>query len=265
MIDLHVHTIYSGHGEGEFEDYLKKAQEKGIREMGFSEHFPMALYGKDFPGYSMDVNDWPYYLTRLFKLKENYPFLKIGLEVDYFPEKEEEIKKLLKSLPVDYLIGSVHFIDNWPFDDPAEILQYQRMDLKELTAKYFSLVKKLVRSGIFNIIGHLDLIKKFGLVSFALIEPHLPEIFLELKNSGMVMEVNTAGFRYPAGEQYPSTVIIKEAVREKIPLTTGSDAHKPEHLAFKFKEIYQMLTEIGVKTLTSFDNRLAKEIPLNRP
>ncbi|NYE58798.1 histidinol-phosphatase [Carboxydothermus ferrireducens] len=265
MIDLHVHTVYSGHGEGEFEDYIQKAREKGVTELGFSEHFPMALYGKDFPGYSMEVNDWPKYLRKLFKLKETYPFLKIGLEVDYFPESEGKIKKALKDLPVDYLIGSVHFIDNWPFDDPAEIESYRGKDLKELTAKYFDLVKKVIRSGIFNVIGHLDLIKKFGLVSFALIEPHLPEIFLELKNSGMVLEINTAGLRYPAKEQYPSKIIIEEAVREKIPLTTGSDAHKPEHLAYKFPEIYQMLEEIGVKNLTTFANQKAREIPLNRP
>ncbi|GAV21761.1 histidinol-phosphatase [Carboxydothermus pertinax] len=265
MIDLHVHSVYSGHGEGEFEDYLQKAQEKGIRELGFSEHFPMALYGKDFPGYSMDVINWPHYLTRLDRLKETYPFLKIGLEVDYFPECEAELKKVLRGLPVDYLIGSVHFIDNWPFDSPTEIANYRGMDLKELTAKYFSLVKKVVRAGIFNIIGHLDLIKKFGLINFELIEPHIKEVLLELKNSGMVMEINTAGFRYPAKEQYPSKIIIEEAVREKIPLTTGSDAHKPEHLAYKFPEIYQMLEEIGVKNLTIFENRKAREIPLSRP
>ena len=265
MIDLHVHTCYSGHGKGEIDEYLQKAQELKLREIGISEHFPMEQYWKNMPGFTMSIKHWPEFLQSILKLKQEYPFLRFGLEIDYFPEAEDAIKKLTRNLPVDYLIGSVHFINDWPFDSPFEIDKYKLLDLRQLTKSYFILVKKVIRSGTFNILGHLDLIKKFGFINYEFIEPYIQEILQEIKNSGMVLEVNTAGFRYPAGEQYPSTVIIKEAVREKIPLTTGSDAHKPEQLAFKFKEIYQMLTEIGVKTLTSFDNRLAKEIPLNRP
>jgi len=146
---------------------------------------------------------------------------------------------------VDYLIGSVHFIEGWGFDNPEFIGRYREVDIDALWRKYFSLVADMAASGHFQIAGHLDLLKVFR---------HLPradmltlaEGALEaIKEAGMAIEINAAGFRKPIEEAYPSLALLKRARAMGIPITFGSDAHAPEQVGFKQQACIDLARKAG--------------------
>ena len=130
--------------------------------------------------------------------------LKVGVEVDFIPGLENEIKDVLKGLSFDYIIGSVHFIEDWPFDHPKYISKYQRWDPAKLYEKYFTIVQACAKSKIFNFIGHPDLIKKFRYkpkTDITDLYVATAEIF---KENDVCIEVNTSGLRHPCREIYPN-------------------------------------------------------------
>ncbi len=248
LIDYHTHPY--GHGEDHLGtdveavllQFINQARKMGIREVGFSDH-----------DWVLDKVDW----DCLKKIKNTSKLkVRLGLEVDYKPEQEREIKAILNKLPLDYCIGSVHSIGNWEIDHPDYIDEYDNRNLNYVYHDYFATVKKAVLSGLFDIIGHLDLIKVFGFRPEGINILQVVNPVLEaIKKNGLVMEINTNGLNKPVKEIYPEMSIIKRAYELGIPLTIGSDAHKPERVGEGLKEIIGLMKRTGYRKLAVFKKR----------
>jgi histidinol-phosphatase (PHP family) len=166
IVDYHTHTTRCGHAEGTMEAYVEAAIGAGIKEIGFSDHIPMYWLPADKrdPGIAMPMEELEAYVSDVLRLRDRYKEIpiRLGLEADFIPGKEEDLVRILQPYPWDYVIGSVHFIGEWDFDNPAKTNRYAEWDISELYAKFFTLEIMAAQSGLFDIMAHIDLIKKFG-------------------------------------------------------------------------------------------------------
>lgn len=250
-VDLHNHTILCNHAVGTMDEYLQKALNSGTKYFGFSDHAPM-----DFdPKYRMGFDEMKKYETDVLALKEKYKDkidVLLGYEVDYL---EGHMDKRLFDAQVDYLIGSVHFIGDWGFDNPEFIGKYAHEDIDEIWQKYFNAIEEMAKSKLFDIVGHFDLIKVFKFMPNKEIKLIARNALLAIKEADMVLEINGSGFRKPIAEAYPSISLLEEAFKLNIPITFGSDAHAPEQVSMFAKEMVQIARDIGYTECAIFKNR----------
>ncbi|VAY87478.1 Histidinol-phosphatase [hydrothermal vent metagenome] len=259
-IDLHNHTTLCNHATGTMENYVKKAIELGIDTFGFSCHAPMIFE----PKYRMTLEQSKIYEKNVLFLKNKYKKdieILLAYEVD-FMFNSKYIEKSILNAKVDYLIGSVHFIDKWGFDNPEFIGKYKEKDIDQIWDDYFKTISKMVKTGYFHIVGHLDLIKIFKYLPKQDITSLALQTMRDIKKSGMVLEINSSGFRKPIKEQYPSYDLLKLAYYLDIPITFGSDAHAIEQIGYKSTEIKNLAKEIGFKQCTIFRDRIPEKIVL---
>jgi len=239
------------HAQGTLDEYILQAIKQGTKVFGFSEHAPM-----DFdPKYRISFEQMQEYESLVLAAKEKYKNeidIRLGYEVDYLEGHMDE--RVLKA-KVDYLIGSVHFIDMWGFDNPEFIGKYEEQDLDEIWQKYFDTIEAMAKTEYFDIVGHLDLIKVFKFMPKKNILDIAKNALLAIKKSDMVLEINMAGIRKPVAEAYPSLELLQEAYKLEIPITFASDAHAPEQVSLYAKEIVKIAREVGYSECASFKNR----------
>lgn len=247
--DYHIHGLaHEGppHTVERLLPYVEAAREAGLTAMGFADH-DRFLEGLDFNVFSE--------LERVTGMP-----VRAGLEVDFRPGKDH--RRQLAGRPWDYLIGSVHTVDDWEFDRPGQEGGFAARDIDELYATYFNLVARAAATGIFQIIGHLDLIKIYGhrprRPVLELAEPALRAI----ARSGAALEVNTAGLFKPVGEIYPARELLERAFSLNIPVTIGSDAHAPGEVARERERARELLRQIGYTCLATFYYREMATEPL---
>ena len=189
--------------------------------------------------------------------------VKLGAEVDYLPGKEKELASLLPRQPFDFLIGSVHFIGDWDFTHPRHAANYEASDLEEIYRCYFELVWQACKSGLFDIIGHIDVVKKFGYrLSHAAMESYWKRTARILKEEDLCMELNTAGRAVAADEFYPGRGLLEHCFLQGVPVTLGSDAHAPEQVGRYFDDAIELLQDLGYRSLAVFSGRRRRFIPL---
>jgi len=251
LIDYHIHTAMSGDAKGELAEYVKIACDRGFAEIGVSDHFH-----PEEPEYSMSYEKLAEYVksVQLFKGRTDFS-VKLGIELDFIPSLKRKIAEVVKMYPFDYVIGSLHFINDWGFDEPQYILEYKKWDIVKLYETYFDLVQQCAKSGFFDIIGHIDAIKIFGYKPKA----DMTNVFLNtvevLKDSEVCVEVNTSGLRRPCREIYPSKAFLKICFDNEIPITLGSDAHKPQDLGNNFDQALRLIREVGYEKIARFTRR----------
>lgn len=265
LADYHIHTKMCGHATGEMSEYVAVAKEKGLAEIGFSDHIPMyflPVLERD-PGIAMKEEELPDYVERVKKLQRASDInIKLGLEADYAPGQEDKLNQILKEYPFDYVLGSIHFIDQWGFDNAQYIETYQKWDINELYTYYFELLQKAASSGAFDILAHADLIKKFGFKATSSMIPSYTALAKAVKKADICLEINTAGLRVPAGEMYPTPQLLEICYQHKIPVTIGSDAHKPEQVGDHFRQAVELLKKIGYREIATFTGRKRKMVAL---
>lgn len=268
LVDYHLHTKLCGHAQGEMSEYVKKAQEMGLKEIGFAGHFPL-LHLKDptlTRSLTISKKDFPGYREEVLRLREQFPQIKIkfGCEVDYIPGEMEKVRELLSLYPdIDYIYGSVHFLGDWIVDHPLYISEFERRDLFEVYNKYFSLVQEAAKSGLFDILAHIDVIKKFGFSPSEDISPLWEKTVEVVKESNLVIELNTSGFRKPIGETFPGEKFLRLCYKKKIPITLGSDAHSPQEVGKDFSRALLLLKKVGYEEIAVFNRREWSLSPLN--
>ena len=208
-IDLHNHTTRCNHASGSTAEFASKACELGIDIYGFACHAPMRFDEE----YRMGLDEIDEYINEIASLGENMQTQKatqnpqmqilVGLEVDFILGREDLLEARVLSAPLDYLIGSVHFLDDWGFDNPAFLAEYAKQDLESCWVKYFQSVAKMAQSRLFQIVGHIDLLKVFGHTmpthSSACVYA-LEESLKCIKEANMSIELNAAGLRKQIGE-----------------------------------------------------------------
>jgi len=250
-VDLHNHTSRCNHATGTVDDYIKKAIELGIDIYGFTEHAPM-----DFdPKYRISFNEMVDYERDILDAKDRYRDdikILLGYEVDYIPKY---LDRRVLDAKVDYLIGSVHFIDNWGFDNPEFIGEYSSRDIDDIWREYFSAIESMAESGYFDIVGHLDLIKVFKFMPKRDIRLIAKDALKAIKKSDMVVEINSAGLRKPIGETYPSKELLEMVYELDIPISFASDAHSVEQVGFGYDNASKLAEDIGFTEASIFENR----------
>ena len=256
IVDLHNHTPLCNHAEGEINEYIEVAIKSGTKYFGFSDHAAM-----DFdPKYRMAFSDMDCYEKDVLEAKEKYKDkieILLGYEVDYLKGHMDE--RVLNA-NVDYLIGSVHFIEGWGFDNPEFIGRYKEQDIDEIWQKYFDTIKDMAESKLFDIVGHLDLIKVFKYMPNGDINQIAKAALEAIKKADMVLELNVAGYRKPIGEAYPSLSLLKQAYELGIPITFASDAHKPEQVSMFNDEVVKMARDVGYTECAVFKNRVRESV-----
>jgi histidinol-phosphatase (PHP family) len=261
--DYHMHTPLCRHATGWPRDYAAKAVAGGLTEIGFSDHSPMAQ--DDFDDWRMRLDQLEEYVEAVRAAQQDFPQLtiRLALEVDYLAGQEDWIRDLASRHPWDYFIGSVHYISNgWDIDNPHKLSRWKDRDAYEVWAEYFDCLTQAANSGLFEIIGHADLPKKFGFVPDRDCTA-LFQTFLSAANrSGCAIELNTAGLRKECREIYPSRHILELARQTGVPITFGSDAHAPGEVGMNFAEALQLASDLGYTESCRFEQRGRTMVPL---
>lgn len=242
--DYHTHTARCGHARGTPAEYVAAAQTLGLLAIGVADHLPL-LPERD-PELSMDACELGDYVDGVGALKDRYPgFVLLGIEADYRPNTVPEVRALLNSRPFDYVIGSVHHLGDWGFDDPRQVERYERADIDDMWVEYFELVGDAAETGLFTIIGHMDLVKKFGYRPTRSLDAELDRLLDRLARAGVAVEINTAGLHKPVKEAYPSPDILRRLREAEVPITFGSDAHRPEEVGRDFAHAVDLARAAG--------------------
>lgn len=256
--DYHIHTTFSD-GKAAPEEYIAPAIDAGISELGFSEHLSLFNEDQDWVMNPANVGKYLEYIDNL-KKETNNIIIRTGLEVDYIEGKEEEIRSFLDRFDLDYRIGSVHYMGESTVDEGPGF--YEGKSFDTLFESYFSKVKLAVSSGIFDIIGHCDLIRIFGYRPAFDPEPLYRELAKTMKKHDMVFEINTNGRNRPVADFYPDRRFLRIFSEEKVAVCVNSDAHMPARVGQYFDEAYQLLKSNGFKEMVIFSRRLRKSIPI---
>jgi len=240
-VDLHNHTVLCNHATGTVNEYVEAAIACGTEYFGFSDHAPMHYD----PKYRMTFDEMETYEGWVKEAAQRYGeqiTVLLGYEIDYLPGYMDES---VLNRPCDYMIGSVHFIDDWGFDNPEFIGRYEGADIDEIYRRYFELVESMAKSGKFDIVGHLDLLKVFKFLPKKDIRLLAKGALKAIQTSGMSIELNVSGFRKPIAEAYPSGHLLEAIAELQIPITFGSDAHCVEQVGLFSKEVEALARSAG--------------------
>lgn len=255
--DYHTHTPLCRHAEGSPEDFVARALELGLHEYGISDHAPMP--GDAFDDWRMRESDLPAYLKWIDAARTAARgtglIIRAGLECDWLPGIEKWSAHLRSLYDWDYLIGSVHYLaPGWAFDDPALAGLFHTGTSEEDWRLYWRHYEAMASSGLFDIYGHIDLIRKWGRVPdedwISLAEPALAA----MKRGGGIMEINTAGLHTAAKTHYPHPALLARARQFGIPIQINSDAHAPETLSRDFETAARSAIRAGYTHTTLPDH-----------
>ena len=264
IADYHTHTPLCRHAEGEPTEYVARAKEIGLLEIGFSDHSPMP--DDDFDDWRMRLGQFPEYLAKVEQARRDHPDIpiKLGLEVDYFEGGEDWVAELAAMADYDYLIGSVHYIaPEFAIDDPKWIGRWKdEATVTEIWDAYWRLYAKCVASGHFDILAHPDLPKKFGFVPEGSLTHYYEPAIEAAVRAGVCFEINTAGLRKEIGEMYPSAEFLTLAQSAGVPLVISSDAHAPDEVGASFDQAVALAREVGYTELATFEKRERGSMPL---
>jgi histidinol-phosphatase (PHP family) len=262
IVDYHMHLRNPreeiAHDTWSVEPFVAAARGAGVDEIGFTEHgyyFTQLRTLWSVPDqtercvYSLDS-----YVDAVVQARERGLPVKLGLEVDYVPGREDETRALLAPYPWDFLLGSVHWIDGLSVDGDPRLVG--EVGVEEAWRRYFDELARAARSGLFDSLSHPDLVKIFGDRVDAF---DYSEIAEAIAGCGVAVEVSTAGLRKPVRELYPHPDFLAACRARGVPVTTGSDAHSPDVVGRDFDRARELLRSAGYDTVTVFERRQARQ------
>jgi histidinol-phosphatase (PHP family) len=259
LADYHIH-FRSGDvlSRNKPEDYVNVAKSRGVSEIGFSDH--IAIHD-DSLSYVIKLKDFAAYAKEVKGLKADMP-IRLGVEMDFLEGFENKIREFLTAYPFDYALGSVHWIDGRLIDEPKILAEYGSYGIYKLYQKYFGMVQKAARSGLFNIMAHIDLIKIFGFRPKEDIRDILEETARALRAGQICVEINTQGLMRKCNEMYPSEELLKICFDYGVNITLGSDAHFPKNVGKDFDKAVALARKVGYDKVATFKGRKMKLVEL---
>ena len=261
------HTSFESYFSAEnVERYLAAARERGIEELGVSEHvyrFRQALELWTHPLWTENARDD---LDAYCEFVRSTP-LRLGVECDFVPGAEERTRELLASRDFDFVVGSVHFVGEGDaaVDHDGFDVWDGAADADEVWRRYFDAFGACARSGLFDILAHPDLVKVWGRARplpetdlRAYYEPAVEAILA----GGAAVELSTAGLRKPVGELYPAPAFAALCAEAGVPFALSSDAHLPEQVGFGYDRALELLDSLGVGEVCVFEGRQRRLVPV---
>ena len=270
LMDYHLHTAVTVDGNMSEGEACERAQALGIHEIAFTNHVMLTQ-----PDYNISPASFLVHWENIQACQEQYPQLtiRLGLEMDYYPNRESEIKAKIKSYerligrPFDLVLGSIHDIRGGFFSNKTHALGFFKdRDILSIYHEYFELATQAVQSRLFDIIAHPDLIKKYTYeltppVPFDSYKSSVDSFVTTLAKCGTGIELNSKGLKRPIKEPYPSLGFLElylsrtKSMGTDPIITLGSDAHKVEDIGFGILEMTKSLRMLEVKEITVFDQR----------
>jgi histidinol-phosphatase (PHP family) len=274
LTDYHLHlrpdeegTTFERYFTAEnVERYLDAAAAAGVEELGVSEHVYRFREALDLWQHPLWVENAVDDLDAYCEFVRGTP-LRLGIECDHVPGAEERTAALLEARDFDYVVGSVHFIG-----DGDAAIDHKGFDVwegggdpDEVWRRYFEMLADAARSGLFDILAHPDLVKVWGRATP--LPERDPRAFYEpaveaIAESGIAVEISTAGIRKPVGELYPSRQFAEMCVEAGASFALSSDAHLPEQIGFEYDRAVQFMDELGIGELCVFEQRQRSLAPL---
>ena len=289
MLDYHLHLWPDSQSDAEttveqVAAYCELAASRGITEIAVTEHLFRFTQAKDrlggfwddLPGDALrpgmaaywdhharvDLDD---YVQVVEAVKAAGLPVVLGLEVDYYQDRMDDVADLLDGYPFDVLLGSVHWLGTWRFDvlsDPQVQAEWDHRQIDQVWDEYTRAIEELAASGVCDVLAHPDLVKITGR------RPDVPDEFYDriteaAVSSGMAAEVSSAGWRKPVGEEYPAPPLLRRFVAQGVPLTTASDAHTLPDVAERADDLRALLSAAGVDTLRGFRLRQPLEVAVS--
>jgi len=274
LTDYHLHLRPDGsqytagdyHTQENFQRYRDAARARGIAELGVSEHiyrFREALEVWRHPFWERFAADD---LAEYCAFVREHTDLRLGIEADFIPGREDRLGSLLDAHDFDYVVGSVHFLKDGAVDMDDHSVWDSGRSVEQIWTRYFQMVGESAASGLFDIIAHPDLVKYWGPAQRPLPAGDLRsyyELAIEgIAESGVAVEVSTAGLRKPAAEMYPAPAFLEMCLAAGVPVALSSDAHRPEDVGGDYEQALAMLGELGVGELCVFDGRRRSLAPI---
>ncbi|MEA2483268.1 MAG: histidinol-phosphatase family [Thermoleophilaceae bacterium] len=247
------------------ERYREAAEERGITELGVAEHvyrFHQALEVWEHPfwrEYAVDDIDGYCAFVR------DDTDLKLGIEADFIPGREDRMANLLDGRDWDYVVGSVHFVGDESLDTEEFSVWSQTASAERIWSRYFETLGQAAQSGLFDVMAHPDLVKVWGKdrpVPDGDLRRFYYPAMEAIADAGVAVEVSTAGFRKPVGEIYPAPAFLEMAIDAGTPLALSSDAHVPEQLGWEYERAVELLKSMGVNEIAVFEKRERRLEPL---
>lgn len=245
MIDYHLHVVAHADRPMTVENilaYCEVARSRGVRELGITEH-------------DRFLDDIDLDAFREAKERSRDVALRLGIEVDFVPGKESRMERFATALPYDYVIGSVHRVGGEEVDNASVKDVYEKWETYELYEAYYENVRAAALSGRFEVIGHPDLIKIFRTYPSSDIIPMLEETADAIAESGVVVDVNSAGLRKPVGEIYPERTFLEMFYRRGVPIILSSDAHAADEVGAGYEKSLPLVKDVGYTEVATFDGR----------
>ncbi|MFW9959066.1 MAG: histidinol-phosphatase [Candidatus Odinarchaeota archaeon] len=275
MFDYHVHPGYSIDAEGSVEDFCHSALERGLKEIAFTTHLDTdtstddcfvvvqgerveTLSGGWLEDYEMTIR------AAEDKYRELGLKVLLGVEVDYIPNVESILPEQFYSTDFDIVLGSAHLVDHIAISagDRARDA-FRRYTIEELGERYYGLLLDAIETGLFDIMSHLDLYRRFGQVFYGekireIWRSYLDDLVMSMRRNNVGFEINTSPLRRGQEEPMPEENIVR-ALKESgvTTVTVGSDAHSPDHVGAGIEKAIQILKRVGFSSVTTFDHRVS--------
>jgi histidinol-phosphatase (PHP family) len=269
-IDYHVHTSYTWDAKGNVEDYCKIAENKGIEEIVFTNHFiPFLL---NIPKGSITKDGIEKNFKEIEEANKKYNLkIKIGLEIDYNIAYEKIIENILNEYQFDFILGSIHFIDGIDIIGNQASIFFKDKSMHEAYERYFLELKKLSESGLIDVLAHPDYIRRSAIKYYGrdFIFENNKEIIEELIDSmirnDVGLEVNTSGYRHGLNDSFPKLEFLKFCFKKGLrKITIGSDAHSPEYLASYLDKGIEKIKSVGYNEICIFNKRKTSWISIEK-
>ena len=267
--DTHIHTTRCGHSTGSDVELIEAAIARGLAAIALSDHGPFYWLPREQgnPRLAMALEELPRYVEDVLTLKERYRGrieVLLGIEADFIAGQEEELERLLAAHPFDVVLGSVHLIDGWHMDAPSTIarLNQGQAEVDRIWARYAELLISTARSGLFDVLAHLDLPKKYRHRASRPFGGLQDEVVSAVAASSCAVELSSAGRRRPVGEDFPAPDVLGELVSAGVPFVLSSDAHAPAEVGFGFAELAANARAVGVTKVMVYRQRRGTPVAL---
>ncbi|TYP71284.1 histidinol-phosphatase (PHP family) [Paenibacillus methanolicus] len=266
--DLHTHHFRCGHADGNIEEYIQAGIEAGLTAIGISDHSPYFASEEDQPqpGIAMAKSDFENYISEVLRLKAKYEGkidVLLGIESDFYPEHIDLYRSMYDKHPFDYIIGSVHQtrgISIFNRNRWKGVTQTKQIEEK---AHYYDLIRQSAASGVFQILGHIDAMKGyFPAFSHIPANEAIDGTLQAIAGYNVAIEINTSGSTKECGGWYPSDAILERARFYGVPVTFGSDAHKPSRVGDEWELVQKRLKEIGFKEWVYYKQKQPIVVPI---